>query len=441
MATKKKLLQVSGGAEDYWIATLGSSGGTSYAFGGTVDSSNNVIVVGRTDNGNSGDDDALVVKYNSSGELEWQKRLGGTIGDDQFYKVITDNAGNIYCVGNTLSDGAGQNDILVAKYNSSGVLQWDKIIGGTANDYGRGIAIDSSGNIIVLGYTYSYGVGNGDFILCKINSSGVVQWTRTIGGSSNELSIGSIDIDSSDSIYIHGYTASAGAGGVDMYLAKFTSSGTVSWQRTLGGTGADRAYEVKVDDSDNVYVAAVTYSEGAGSADALLVKYNSSGTLQWQRRLGGTGVDLYYSVSVNSSGDVLAAGYTNSDGEGSNDMLIVKYNSSGTFQWAKTLGYVNSDLARQVAFDSKNNVIFAGYYFNTGPSNYYLTTGKIPPDGSADGTYGQIVFQDYVGTEAAATLTSASASLTVSSQTVTSADAVLTDATAALTDTLYTVTP
>ena len=138
------------------------------------------------------------------------------------------------------------------------------------------------------------------FILLGILNSqaageAVTYWLSTLGGASTELGH-SVAIDSSDNVYVLGYTASAGAGSNDFLLAKYNSSGTIQWQRVLGGASGDRGYSVAIDSSDNVYVLGYTASTGAGSNDFLLAKLPNDGSLTGTYELDG--VNIVYAVST-----------------------------------------------------------------------------------------------------------------------------------------------
>mgnify|MGYP005990045875 CR=1 FL=1 len=423
--TKRVLLASSGGAPDlYWMSLLGGAS-TDQARGVAVDSSSSIIVTGQTASDGAGGDDLLIAKYNSSGVLQWGRTLGGS-GTDIGQAVATDSSDNIIVVGHTTSDGVGGNDFLIAKYNSSGALQWDRTLGGSSQDYVHGIAIDSSDNIIVAGYTKSDGAGNNDFLIAKYNSSGVLQWDRTLGGSSTDEGF-AVAIDSSDNIIVAGQARSDGAGDDDFLIAKYNSSGVLQWDRTLGGSGIDEGFAVAIDASDNIVVAGSTTSDGAGSSDFLVAKYSPSGVLQWDRTLGGSGLDVARGVSIDSSDNIIVAGYTTSDGAGSYDFLIAKYNSSGTLQWDRTLGGSGTELAFAVAVDSSDNIIVTGYTTSDGAGSSDFLTAKLPSDGSLEGTYGSFTYAAAVLTDAPAVLTDAAA--------------VLTDAPAVLTDELIEITP
>jgi len=426
------------GADSYWISLLGGSGAD---FGNAVaiDSSDNIIVCGYTGSDGAGVNDVLIAKYNSSGVFQWDRTLGGS-GDDYGNAVAIDSSDNIIVCGRTDSDGAGGIDFLIAKYNSSGVLQWDRTLGGSGSDLGNAVAIDSSDNIIVCGLTDSDGAGLSDFLIAKYNSSGVLQWDRTLGGSGTDVG-SAVAIDSSDNIIVCGRTNSDGAGVNDVLIAKYNSSGVLQWDRTLGGSGTDYGNAVAIDSSDNIIVCGRTDSDGAGGIDFLIAKYNSSGVLQWDRTLGGSGDDRGNAVAIDSSDNIIVCGYTGSDGAGLSDFLIAKYNSSGVLQWDRTLGGSGSDLGNAVAIDSSDNIIVCGRTNSDGAGGIDVLIAKLPPDGSLTGTYGSFVYQDAVLTDEEAVLTDEAAVLTDAEAVLTDAEAVLTDAAAVLTEELIPIEP
>ena len=423
----------------YWISLLGGTG-TEIPNGVAIDSSNNIIAVGYTNSGAGGGNDLLIAKCDSSGILQWDRTLGGT-GTEIGQEVAIDSSDNIIAVGYADSDGAGGNDLLIAKYNSSGILQWDRTLGGTGTETGYGVAIDSSDNIIVVGQCDSDGAGNNDFLIVKYNSSGILQWDRTLGGTGTDIARG-VAIDSSDNIIVVGQSNSIGSF-YDVIVAKYNSSGVLQWHKIYGVTASHNeiGYGVAVDSSDNIIIVGSTPAAGAGSNDAFIAKYNSSGVLQWDRVLGGTGYEIGHGVAIDPSDNIIVVGQTQSDGAGGTDFLIAKYNPSGVLQWDRTLGGSGTDLAYSVAIDSSDNIIVVGRTNSDGAGGHDFLIAKLPSDGSLEGTYGAYTYADSVMTDAAAGLPSAAAGLTDAAAVLTDAPAVLTDAPAGLTEELIEMTP
>ena len=327
--------------------------------------------------------------------------------------------------------------ILNSQASGGGLTYWLSTLGGASGDQGQSVAIDSDNNLYVLGFQASTGAGSNDFLLAKYNSSGTVQWQRILGGASNDRGY-SVAIDSSDNVCVFGYTSSTGAGAQDFLLAKYNSSGTIQWQRILGGAGSDYGQSVAIDSSDNVYVFGSTRSTGAVAKPVLLAKYNSSGTIQWQRILGGAGSEEGNSVAIDSSDNVYVLGRTTSTGAGQDDFLIAKYNSSGTIQWQRVLGGASGDTGYSVAIDSSDNVCVFGHTASTGAGSNDFLLAKLPNDGSLTGTYVldgvDMIYATSTLTAATSTLTAATSSLTAATSTLTAATSTLTDASASLTE-------
>jgi hypothetical protein len=296
-----------------WIGTqqLGTNM-FDWGVGVATDSSGNVYVAGNTygnldGNTNTGwlagiFEDMFLVKYDSSGTKQWTKQIG-TPTIDLGVGVATDSSGNVYVLGNTNGDldgntNAGYRDIFVVKYNSSGTKQWTKQIGKGYYDSGTEIATDSSDNVYVLGHTGT-NAGDLEMFLVKYDSSGTTQWTQQIG-TTTDSGVG-VATDSSGNVYVTGDTRyciscdSIGLGGNirlgldDIFLVKYDSSGTMQWTKLFGTWTRDDVLAVTIDSSDNVYVTGATYGGMHGNfqsegrccpSDMFLVKYNSSGTLQ-----------------------------------------------------------------------------------------------------------------------------------------------------------------
>ena len=418
-----------------WIATLDGSGGD-YGWGITYDSSGNVYVIGYSNPDSGGGNDLLTTKFDSSGTIQWQRTLGtGTANrnDDVGRMIAVDSSGNVYVIGNTNNTG-GNDSMIIAKYDSSGSIQWQKTFGeSTGGEHGNGISIDSSGNVFVAGMTTknmtSYGA-----IVAKFDSSGNLQWQKTLDASYDQYFY-DVVVDSSDNIYAGGYS---GIGGYNHYLvAKYNNSGTLQWQRSFGGGNTtSNGRSITIDSSDNIYVGGVSTGGGVGVYDSILVKYNSSGTYQWQKALGTSGQQMQiYGMASDSSDNVYILGAN------SNNFFFAKYNSSGTLQWQRRLGRSSgTHYGYGISADDNGNIYVTGEAPSAGSGGASMMLAKLPSDGSMTGTYGGFTYAATSHTENTPSLTSIVSSLTDATGTLSSpSNANFTDQSSSLPDSITTI--
>ena len=166
-----------------WNRTWGDNS-TDLGYGITNDLQGNLYITGYTDDNTGTYTDLLILKYNNSGDLEWNKTWGGALQEEGWDLVNDDNNKMIYIVGGTKSHGdgsSGYNAVILA-YNHSGFLSWNNTWGGAKNDFGHGISLDSRNELYITGTTRSFGdASNGDFYLLKYNTSGSEIWNKTWG--------------------------------------------------------------------------------------------------------------------------------------------------------------------------------------------------------------------------------------------------------------------
>jgi hypothetical protein len=274
---------------------------------------------------------------------------------------------------------AGDVDIFVAKYNSSGTKQWTQQLGTFHEDYARGIATDSSGNVYVTGHTYggldgNTGAGFYDLFVVKYDGGGIKQWTQQLGTSSSEFVHG-IATDTSGNIYVTGHTnggldGNTNAGSSDLFVVKYDSGGIKQWTQQLGTAYDDYAQGIATDNSGNVYVTGYTWgglggNTNVGSDDLFVVKYDSEGIKQWTQQLGTSFPDLAYGIATDTSGNIYVTGATwgglgGNTNVGSDDLFVVKYDSEGIKQWTQQLGSSSYDHAQGIATDTSGNVYVTG---------------------------------------------------------------------------------
>ncbi|REC47056.1 T9SS type A sorting domain-containing protein [Chryseobacterium pennipullorum] len=359
------------GASDYWIVKLDAAGSIQWqkSLGGNFyDTAKSIrqtadggyIVAGEsysTDGdvtGNHGGADYWIVKVDSSGNIEWQKSLGGSNNDTARSAQQTSDGGYIIVGESFSNDGDvtgnhGYNDYWVVKLDSSGNIQWQKSLGGAAYDRGNSIQQTSDGGYIIAGGSNSTdgditgNHGNEDFWIVKLDSSGIIQWEKSLIGN---LADGAESIQQTPEgeYIVAGGSHSTNSeiptsfGESNYCVAKLDSNGTTLWQKYFGGSGNDYAYATQQTSDGGVIVAGGTGSANGnivgshGEADYWIIKLDSSGILQWQKPLGGGAFEDAYSMQQTADGGYIIAGLTfSSDGDittsyGNGDCWIVKLN-------------------------------------------------------------------------------------------------------------------
>lgn len=353
----------------YFLADITAETGGGEFNDMTVDSSGNIYAVGHQANGGS----SQVVKFDSNGSILWQKKLAPS-SSCYAYDIRVDSSGNPYVA------GVADSDAFLLKLDSSGTTQWQKELDASAGVQNFGLHIDSSDNI----YTVGLGtVSTYDNIVAKYNTSGTIQWKKVWGrtGGQDYYAFGATT-DSSGNVYVVGQNPGT--------IVKYNSSGTLQWQKNLDSIGNYSAlYNVVADSSDNIYVSGTRAPTNNNQPPftMLVAKYNSSGSLQWQRYYGSSNRGYATDLTIDASNNLYVVGLSNDAGD-PYLMPILKINSSGSLQWQRKLGFSSKNTgANGVKLNSNGDICFAGYYEPSNTSNTKFLVGKLPSDGSLTGTY------------------------------------------------------
>ena len=288
------------------------------------------------------------------------KAIGGE-DDDVGYSLIQTSDGGYAIAGATKSFGAGDWDAYVVKLDANGNLQWTKTIGGPASDDGGPLIQTSDGGYAIASYTESFGAGKMDVYVIKLDASGNLQWTKTIGGKKEDMGLMSL-IQTSDGGYaIAGSTRSFGTGEWDVYVVKLDAKGNLQWTKTIGGKKEDVGTSL-IQTSDGGYaIAGSTRSFGTGEWDVYVVKLDAKGNLQWTKTIGGPGYEIGNSLIQTSDGGYAIAGYTTSFGAGDRDVYVVKLDANGNLQWTKTIGKPTIEEGNSLIQTSDGGYAIAGY--------------------------------------------------------------------------------
>lgn len=266
------------------------------------------IFAGFTESHEWGNRDAWLVKTDPQGNEQWSKRFGGTDTDNAASVQQTEDGGYIFA-GATKSFGSGKQDAWLIKTDSNGNQQWMKIFGETGDDGVHSVQRTLDNGYILSGWTDSYGVGSFDAWIIKVDENGNQQWNKTFGGASHDEA--SLIQQTMDGGYIFtGLTKSYGAGDTDAWLLKIDSTGSEQWSKTFGGDDTDNAVSVQQTSDKGYILVGSTKSYGAGDFDAWIIKTDSNGNQLWSKTIGGADTDMASSITQTLDNGYVVAGNT-----------------------------------------------------------------------------------------------------------------------------------
>ena len=377
----------TGGCAEVGVVDVGSDDG--YIICG-FSKSNDYDVSGH--HGGSFYSDFWVVKLNSTGTLIWQKSLGGTDHDSGYSVKETSDGGYIVAGEARSNDGdvSGHHGFLgdywIAKLDASGNITWQKCYGGTDGDVATDILETSDGGFIIAGYAFSNDFdvvgnhGNSDFWIIKLSNVGNVQWKKCYGGIYSEEA--QRIKPTPDGGYIIIGTTHSNNGDVsgkhdsfDYWVVKIDINGTLQWQKCLGGDSEDYGYGIDVTSDGGYIVTGYTLSNNGdvsgnhGDWDFWVVKLNESGSLLWQKCLGGTSYDRSFSIKQAPDGGYIIAGYSISENgditfnHGGYDFWVVKLSADCVAETCNALddncnGLIDDGVVETINISAGGPIIF-----------------------------------------------------------------------------------
>ncbi|MES2590691.1 MAG: SBBP repeat-containing protein [Bacteroidota bacterium] len=332
--------------------------------------------------------------------FEWAKREGYW-AYDYGYGIANDPAGNVYVAGKyemnanfsgvTLPD-QGNHDIYLAKYSSSGTLDWIKTGGGPLGDYAEALYCDGT-SLYVSGEIEGYGttitfenspitlttIGDNDIFLAKYDLSGNLLWALNEGGNQSDKALG-VTADNNGNVYVCGYykdvadfsgtSITAIGTNRDIFIAKYDMNGVFQWVRHAGSAGRDEAKAIKCDPAGNIYITGmhgdgVTFESTSltsplGYVDIFLAKYAPDGSLIWVKSAGSDYDDVGWGITMDAAGKIYITGEYNAYAlfdaiplttSGMADIFVACYDDAGNAQWAQSAGGDLIDRARGIGCD------------------------------------------------------------------------------------------
>lgn len=272
-----------------------------------------------------------------SGGNVWAKTYGG-IEAEGGRAVCSCFDEGFFITGYTFSHGTGDSDLLVIKTDDKGNREWSGIFGGAGTEYGNACLCLPDG-YLVAGYTSSFGSGGRDVYVIKLDKKGKEIWSRTFGGPSWD--VGTALCESGDgNFYVCGYTHSFGKGEEDVYLVKIDKNGNKLWSKTFGGERLDMANSISRTKDDGLLIGA-TSGSFSNNTDFYLIRTDGQGKELWSKTYAAEGTRGHAFEWCNAmvgtrDGGAILTGY--SDSQDVMDVYVIKTDAEGNEVWTKTLG-------------------------------------------------------------------------------------------------------
>jgi len=410
-----------GGTDQDYLYSVNNTSDGGFIMGGysAAASSGSQDQTGSTGKGGL---DYWIVKTDTAGNIQWQKRYGGT-GDDQLYSIVQTSDNGYVMLGRSDASsastgdqagtaGKGGIDYWLIKTDASGNIQWQKRYGGAGDDIVNGansLVQTADGGFFIGGYSVAASANTGDqagstnyggydYWVLKTDASGAIQWQKRYGGNNDDY-LYSVKQTQDGGYVIGGNSNVAGGnqsglntnGNIDYWLVKVNNAGAIQWQRNYGSMGDDNLSDAR-QTSDGGYIMAGHSSYGLGlsgdqsgitpygNTDYWIVKISSTGDIQWQKRYGGASTNYCYAIRQTSDGGYMIGGFSDansantglqagSPGYGGNDYWVLKTDNSGAIQWQKRYGGAADDFLYSIS-ETPDGYLFGGFSaegsFNTG---------------------------------------------------------------------------
>ena len=378
--------------EKEWSLSYGGSG-IDFLNSGIVTSDGNILVVGSTQSSdieglnNNGGRDAIILMYDSKGNLLWQDIWGGDAldafsdvieGSGGYYVIGTYNSTNIEGISNS-----GGSDAIVIKYDKNGNIIWTRTFGGNKDENPKSI-FEAEDGFIVSGHYWSTDIvgltnkGRCDGLLIKYDWDGNLIWKKSWGGNEADI-FSDILVDKNNDVVVVGYFDSTdiegfpNSGDDDGIILKFDSSGNIIWTKTLNRSSSDRFMHVSLTNDNNyfVYVNSIFSDISESISPNAFIKYDQNGNIVFSNNYSSETNDFFYSLYTMKDGSILAVGTSSSitKTETGNKLmvegLILQFDKNGNYLFRETYGGSSSDYFYSVMVDKDDNIYILGYTYSS----------------------------------------------------------------------------
>jgi hypothetical protein len=322
----------------------------------------------------------------------WSRTYGHADWNCEYHTYgldVTDDGGYIFAADGSYNS-AGAYDFWVVRIDAQGDVVWETGFGGSSEDHPHVVRQTSDDGFIVAGESYSYHTGSRycDIWVVKLTSAGAIEWQTTYGGTGYDLAYDLKEtFDGSGNptgFLVAGYTTSFGAGGRDIWLVKLSTSGTVEQEIALGGSGDEYGRAVALIPDGGCIVVADTQSFSVVGRDIWVIKLDSAWNVEWEKTFGGSGDEFPVSVVSADDGGFVVGAYTDSFGAGGNDFWILKLDADGSLLWEYTYGGTGTDTAQDLEKTDDGGYIMTGWTLSFDVDSYDAWVVKLDNEGSIE---------------------------------------------------------
>lgn len=330
-------------------------------------------VVGFAESNSSAGTNVILVKTDELGNEQWSKSFGGT-GDDKGYEIVQDSEGNYAIIGQTSSFGNGEDDVLLIKVDSKGREIWRKAYGGAYNDRGFSLTLAQNGDYILAGRTELVNNGSANAYLIRTDSDGNMLWEKDFGGADTDFAEGVIETTNGNIVVVGENRSDAIAPpnspskSTDVYFIKTDANGQTLLEKTIGNLEQDKAFDVVETVEGNFALVGQTNK----SNDIYLLMLDEAGEEIWSKTYGGIFDDIGYSITTASDGGFAIAGFKTITPT-TNQAYLIKTDKNGELIWERLFGSLGLDGGRSVAKTNDGGFVMAGEFdINNAPDRTNL---------------------------------------------------------------------
>lgn len=312
----------------------------------------------------------VVVSFSTLYSQRFCETFGGS-GTDYGYDILATADGGFVVAGTTDSYGAGGIDFYIVKFDMFGNSEWNTTVGDFSNELAYGIAVATNGDYIITGETNSLGTG-GEMYVVRLNASGNLLWTRSIGGSGFDFAK-EITPTSDNGCAIIGTTGSYGQGSDDVYVVKLDSAGLLEWSVPIGTVDTEGGYGIQATSDGNIIIAGRCFPGGFGGAQIFVTKYNYSGGTIWSKYFTSHDANDFFVPSdiVEANGGYIISGYCDTVFGTNKNSFLTKISTSGSHQWTRIIGIGGNDNGYGMEKTNDGGFIISGNYYG-GTANAFV---------------------------------------------------------------------